>query len=36
MPKLIDYAQRNRDIADAAMRVLTRDGLAALSVQRRL
>ncbi|MFD2840490.1 TetR/AcrR family transcriptional regulator [Populibacterium corticicola] len=34
MPRLIDHAQRERDIGDAAWRVLTRDGLAALSVRR--
>lgn len=34
MPRLIDHAQRERDIGDAALRVLTVDGLAALSVRR--
>lgn len=34
MPKLIDHAQRDREIGEAAMRVLVRDGLAALSVRK--
>lgn len=34
MPKLIDHAQRDREIGDAAMRVLARDGLASLSVRK--
>ncbi|WP_119698353.1 TetR/AcrR family transcriptional regulator [Microbacterium halotolerans] len=34
MPRLIDHRRRERDIGDAALRVLTIDGLAALSVRR--
>lgn len=34
MPKLIDHEQRDREIGEAAMRVLARDGLAALSVRK--
>jgi AcrR family transcriptional regulator len=34
MPRLIDHAQRHRDIGDAAARVLARDGIAALSVRK--
>ncbi|MGN7965983.1 TetR/AcrR family transcriptional regulator [Microbacterium sp. 22179] len=34
MPKLIDHAQRDREIGEAAMRVLARDGLVALSVRK--
>jgi len=34
MPKLIDHAQRDREIGEAAMRVLARDGLASLSVRK--
>ncbi|GAA4153940.1 TetR/AcrR family transcriptional regulator [Leifsonia shinshuensis] len=33
MPRLIDHDERNDAIAQAAIRVLTRDGLAALSVR---
>jgi len=33
MPRLIDHAERDREIADAAMRVLERDGLMHLSVR---
>ncbi|MEU8819848.1 TetR/AcrR family transcriptional regulator [Actinoplanes sp. NPDC048796] len=33
MPRLIDHSQREQDIADAAWRVLARDGLLALSVR---
>lgn len=34
MPRLIDHADRNDEIASAAYRVLARDGLAALSVRK--
>ncbi|MFD2840662.1 TetR/AcrR family transcriptional regulator [Populibacterium corticicola] len=34
MPRLIDHAQREKDIGDAALRVLAQDGLTALSVRR--
>lgn len=34
MPRLIDHTQRDRDIGDAALRVLARDGLASLSVRK--
>ena len=34
MPKLIDHDERNREIAEASLRVLERDGLEALSVRR--
>ncbi|WP_108250239.1 TetR/AcrR family transcriptional regulator [Planctomonas deserti] len=34
MPKLIDHDERNREIAEASLRVLDRDGLEALSVRR--
>ncbi|MEV5042076.1 MULTISPECIES: TetR/AcrR family transcriptional regulator [unclassified Microbacterium] len=34
MPRLIDHDERDRAIGDAAMRVLARDGLAALSVRK--
>lgn len=33
MPRLIDHDERERAIADASLRVLARDGLAALSVR---
>ncbi|MDN4613134.1 TetR family transcriptional regulator C-terminal domain-containing protein [Leifsonia sp. F6_8S_P_1B] len=33
MPRLIDHEEREREIADAALRVLSRDGLTALSVR---
>lgn len=34
MPRLIDHAERDRQIAEAAMRVLASEGLAALSVRK--
>ncbi|MFD3446372.1 TetR/AcrR family transcriptional regulator [Microbacteriaceae bacterium 4G12] len=34
MPKLIDHDERNRQITEASLRVLERDGLEALSVRR--
>lgn len=34
MPRLIDHDDRNTEIAEAAFRVLSRDGVAALSVRR--
>lgn len=33
MPRLIDHEERDREIAEAALRVLARDGLAGLSVR---
>lgn len=34
MPRLIDHAARDQEIGEAALRVLARDGLAAVSVRR--
>ncbi len=34
MPRLIDHAERDREIGDAAWRVLAREGLAGLSVRK--